>query len=60
MKALDSVDLIALENYIVENNYDFTINFRTPINFRRNVEICIKSIKNETSDDSIVYINNDY
>ncbi len=52
--------LIALENYIVENNYDFTINFRTPINFRRNVEICIKSIKNETSDDSIVYIDWEY
>lgn len=57
---LTSENLIALENYIVENNYDFTINFRTPINFRRNVEICIKSIKNETSDDSIVYIDWEY
>ncbi len=53
-------DLISLENYIVENNYDFVINFRTPINFRRNVEICIKSIKNETSNDSIVYIDWEY
>ena len=53
-------DLIALENYIVENNYDFVINYRTPINFRRNVEICIKSIKNETSNDSIVYIDWEY
>lgn len=44
---LQPEELIAIERYIVENQLDYIINFKSPINFKRNIDICITSAKND-------------
>lgn len=57
-KAIEPENMVAIEKYIVENDLDFVIDFHTPINFRRNINICIKSAK--VSPNSINYADWNY
>lgn len=51
-------ELIEIENYIVENHLDYVISFNTPINFKRNSNICISSAKHNS--ESISYFDWEY
>ena len=51
-------ELIEIERYIVENHLDYIINFKSPINFKRNADICIISAKNNP--DSVSYFDWNY
>lgn len=54
-------DIISeIENYIVSNELTFIINNKIPVNFRRNADICIKSIENDPNYESLAYIDWDY
>lgn len=55
---LQPEELIAIERYIVENHLDYIINFKSPINFKRNIDICIISAKNDP--DSVNYFDWNY
>lgn len=52
---LQPEELEGIEKYIIENQLDFIVKFDTPINFKRNVDICIKSAKNDS--DSLRYFD---
>ena len=54
-KAIEPEGLIDIEKYVVDNQIEFIINFNTPINFKRNINICITSAKN--SPDSVRYFD---
>lgn len=39
--------LVDIEKYIVDNHLDYIINLNSPINFKRNIDMCIISAKND-------------
>ena len=51
-------ELDAIERYIVENHLDYIIDFNSPINFKRNIDICIISAKNDSN--CVNYFDWDY
>lgn len=55
---LTNEEIADIEKFIIENNLDFVISSRTPINFKRNVDICIKSAKLDP--DSLNYVDWEY
>ena len=50
--------LIDIERYIVDNHLDYIINLNSPINFKRNIDMCIISAKNDP--DSVSYFDWSY
>lgn len=40
-------EINSIERYIVENSIDYIINYRSPASFKKNIDICIISIKND-------------
>ena len=52
---LNSNDLINIERYIVDNQLNYIINYRSPINFKRNTNICLLSSKNDPN--SVTYFD---
>lgn len=45
--SLTPEQLTDIEKYIVENHLEYIINEQSPINFKRNIDICIVSAKND-------------
>lgn len=54
-KAMKKEDIVALEKYVIEHDLDFAICSHTPINYKRNLNICIKSAKCDP--DSLIYVD---
>ena len=50
--------LVDIEKYIVDNHLDYIINLNSPINFKRNIDMCIISAKNDP--DSVSYFDWSY
>jgi len=50
--------IIEIEHYIIDNQIDFVLDYKTPINFRRNVDICIRSFKIDSN--SLNYVDFEY
>lgn len=57
-KGMNPEDMIAIEHYVVENGIDFVLGPRVPINFKRNIEICIRSFKKDEG--SLNYVDFEY
>jgi len=53
--SLNADELNDIERYIIENHLDYIINVQSPINFKRNADICIISAKNDP--DSVSYFD---
>ena len=47
--SLTPEQLTEIEKYIVENQLDYIINNKSPLNFKRNTDICITSAKNDSN-----------
>lgn len=47
--SLTPEQLTEIEKYIVENHLDYIINNKSPINFKKNANICIISAKNDSN-----------
>ena len=44
-KSLTDEQIASLEEYILQNDFDFVIDNRTPLSFKRNIDIVVKSTK---------------
>ena len=56
--ALTSEQIAEIEKYIVENKLDYIMSFNSPTSFKRNVDICIISAKNDFN--SVSYFDWNY
>lgn len=48
-KEVEPEALINIERYIIENHLEYIINAQSPINFKRNADICITSARNDSN-----------